>query len=596
MNNFIRYSVVSIVSVVVLAAQGTEPDQPDEVMRTMITRHYAYADERRIHYRRAGSGPPLVLLHASPGSSAGLESLIVELAENHTVIAIDTPGYGESEALGIDRPSIGDYAQALVPTLDALTLDTVDLYGTHTGAKITLEFAVEYPQRVRRAIIDGIGLYTDEERADRLANYTPSLEPQWDGSHLVTTWAMRREMLIFAPWYDRSGEGRRVADLRTPDQLHDMAVDFLRTGPGYWRGYHAAFLYDSAAALERLRVPSLLVAAPSDSLLEHLSRINKVPASVSIEVPDDLAGRIIEFLDGDSLAAAPPSPAVTRVAKAVRRDYVSTSVGQILIRKGGARTGRPLVLLNSSPTSSLSLEPLLLQMGADRPVYTLDNPGNGDSAPLPGTPTITDVAAVVLEAIQALGIDDYDVYGTHTGALIAMELAIADARVRHLILDGVTMFSAEQVEDYVANYANPMEVRADGTQLLWAWNFLRDGSLWWPWFKRTAQNTRVGVGAPSPEALQREFVEFIKGARTYHLNYQAAFVYPTRERLPLLTVPVCLCAGPGNLLADGLEEAGKLIPDAALITTPGAATPEAATETADLYRRFLADEALTPAD
>ena len=61
-----------------------------------IKRHYAYAGERRVHYRRAGEGAPLVLLHASPGSSAGLVSLIEDLAEHYTVIAIDSPGYGES--------------------------------------------------------------------------------------------------------------------------------------------------------------------------------------------------------------------------------------------------------------------------------------------------------------------------------------------------------------------------------------------------------------------------------------------------------------------------------------------------------------------
>ena len=579
-----------------LVLQGGHTDdglQHHEAKIKMITRHYAYAGERRIHYRRAGSGPPLVLLHASPGSSFGLEPLITALAGDHTVVAIDTPGYGESDALPIDRPTIGDYAEALVATLDALNLPLVDLYGTHTGAKITLDFAVEHPQRVRRAIIDGIGLYTDEERSSRLANYTPSLEPRWDGSHLATTWAMRREMFIFAPWYDRSGAARRVADLPTPDRLHDMAVDFLRTGPGYWRGYHAAFLYDSAPPLERLRVPSLLVATPGDSLLAHLARINKVPASVSIEVVEELAGRMLAFLEGGALADAPPAPPVSRVTDSVRRDYVTTSVGQLLVRKTGPEAGRPLLLLHASPTSSQSLEPLMLQMGTDRPVFTMDNPGNGDSTGLPGKPTIIDLAQIVVEAIKGLGLEDYDLYGTHTGALIAMEVAIADAqRVRHLILDGVTMFSAEQTEDYLAHYAKPMEVRADGTQLLWAWNFLRDGALWWPWFKRTAENTRAGVGAPSADDLQRELVEFLKGGRTYHLNYQAAFAYPTRERLPLLSVPTCLCAGPSNLLADGLEEAGALAPQAIVATTPGSDTPDAAARTADLYRRFLADTPL----
>jgi pimeloyl-ACP methyl ester carboxylesterase len=177
-----------------------------------IKRRYAYAGERRIHYRRAGTGSPLVLLHASPGSSFSLETLIGRLAANYTVIAPDTPGYGESAGLGLAQPEIADYAAALAETLDALKLGRIDLYGTHTGAKIALEFAIGHPARVRRLILDGIGIYTPDERAEMLEHYTPSLQPQWDGSHLVRAWAMRRDMHIFWPWYKRTSEARRVAD------------------------------------------------------------------------------------------------------------------------------------------------------------------------------------------------------------------------------------------------------------------------------------------------------------------------------------------------------------------------------------------------
>ena len=87
-----------------------------------IRRSYVYAGDRRVHYRRAGTGPPLVMLHASPGSSYVLEPLIMLLAGSRTVIAIDTPGYGESEGLGIEEPEIHAFASALVDTLDALGL------------------------------------------------------------------------------------------------------------------------------------------------------------------------------------------------------------------------------------------------------------------------------------------------------------------------------------------------------------------------------------------------------------------------------------------------------------------------------------------
>ena len=582
--------VAALMAASSLAAAAPRIGNAADAATETIQRHYAYAGERRIHYRRAGNGAPLVMLHASPGSSAGIESLIGRLAEHYSVVAIDSPGYGESAALGIDQPEIGDYADALAVTLDALNLDVVHLYGTHTGGKIALEFAVRNPERVTGVFLDGIGLYTPEERASRIANYTPSLEPQWDGSHLVRTWAMRREMQIFAPWYDRTGEARMARNLRSPQGLHDMAVDFLRAGQGYWRGYQAAFRYDAPAALKRVQVPTLLGGTPGDSLREHLARVDQVSPRVQIEQVDELVPRILDFFAPARLADAPPAPAVTRTANVVRRDYVSTSVGQLLVRKAGPDGGRPVVLLHASPASSRGLEPLLLELGSDRPAFTFDNPGNGDSAPLPGTPEIWDLAKVIGEAIDGLGLKDYDLYGTHTGALIAMEVAIANKEaVRHLILDGVTMFSEAETQDYLTNYVQPMQIRWDGTQLLWAWNFLRDGSLWWPWYNRTAAGTRAGVGVASPEVLHRNFVEFIKGGTTYHLNYRAAFAYPTRERLPLLEVPVLLCASESDPLADGLTEAGKLTANAVVRITPGRGTEEKAAATTDLYRRFLAD-------
>jgi pimeloyl-ACP methyl ester carboxylesterase len=377
-------------------------------------------------------------------------------------------------------------------------------------------------------------------------------------------------------------------------------VDFLRAIPNYWQGYTAAFRYDAPPALHRLNVPALLTALPTDPVGSHLKRIGEMPAKVKVSaLPNSsdpqgaLVERIVGFLAGDPLADAGAPPPVIPALGAVRRDYVDTSVGQLLMRRTGGGTGRPLVLFHASPGSSLGLEPLLLALGADRPAITFDTPGNGDSAPPRGPVEIRDLAKILGEAIDALGLKDYDLYGTHTGALVAMEVAIARSQqVRHLILDGVTMFSDSETQDLLANYPLPLQISSDGGYLIWAWNFQRDGSLWWPWYNRTASGARIGVRPLSPETQHRNFVEFIKGGATYHFNYRAAFAYPTRTRLPLIKTPTLLCASSSDVLLPGLAEAAQLAQHAQVRVTAGSTSSEAMKATVYLYRRFLADQTL----
>jgi pimeloyl-ACP methyl ester carboxylesterase len=78
-----------------------------------MRRCFVTVGQRQVHYRRAGEGPPVVLLHGSPRSSLALVELIEALAGRFCVIALDTPGYGTSDALPTARPSIADYAEAV---------------------------------------------------------------------------------------------------------------------------------------------------------------------------------------------------------------------------------------------------------------------------------------------------------------------------------------------------------------------------------------------------------------------------------------------------------------------------------------------------
>ncbi len=234
---------------------------------------------------------------------------MLELASVRSVWAIDTPGYGMSDPLPIPEPTAGDYADALAATIEAIGLHAADVYGAHTGAKIVLELAVRRPDLVRRLVLDGLGLYTPEERTELLDRYTPPLEPELSGDHLLRYWHMQRDMHTYWPWYRYEPSARMKRDLPDPPSLHRQVVDFLMAGEGYWKGYRAAFSHDTERALAEVSVPTLIVAWSKDPLRAHLDRFD--PSHwVRIEAPSSdghpvsaLARSIVEFLSVEEAGA-----------------------------------------------------------------------------------------------------------------------------------------------------------------------------------------------------------------------------------------------------------------------------------------------------
>lgn len=255
----------------------------------MIDRGFIRVDGRLIHYRKAGDGPPFVLLHGMPLSSRVLVPLVERHSAGRAVVGLDLPGYGESEPLEIERPSIGDYAAWLGKTLDAFGFDRVDLYGQNTGSMISVEFANGHPDRVRSLVLENLPVFTPEERVDFQVNYTPSLEPEEGGAHLVRAWNMRSAGAQFWPWY-RPEEANRIAQTGpSPAALAPEILDLLKAGPGYWKGFQAVFGFDGAAAISRLTVPAIVVSGTYAPLRGHLARIVNPPPSLRISAPSDRA-------------------------------------------------------------------------------------------------------------------------------------------------------------------------------------------------------------------------------------------------------------------------------------------------------------------
>ena len=175
-----------------------------------IRRHYVKIGRRRVHFRAGGEGPVALLLHQSPQSSTAMMPLAEKLRSRYCVVAPDSPGFGLSDPLAVETPTIEDIADALDEFAAALGLPEATVIGVHTGAEIALEFALRYPERVGFLILDGLALFTAEESEDILRHYLPPFTPRWDGSHLTWLWARLREQTIFFPWYKKDQAAREL--------------------------------------------------------------------------------------------------------------------------------------------------------------------------------------------------------------------------------------------------------------------------------------------------------------------------------------------------------------------------------------------------
>ncbi|MDA0369433.1 MAG: alpha/beta hydrolase [Proteobacteria bacterium] len=237
-----------------------------------VNRGFVEVDEGQIHYRACGSEdlPPLVMLHGSPLSALSIEPLIREFGHFFRVIAPDTLGNGDSSPQGKLPVTIPYLADGMLRGMAALGLKEYYVYGFHTGGNIGIEAALAQPKTIKKLIIDGMGLYSDKDRADLVANQAPEINPDMEGTQLLRAWHLVRDGKIFWPWWNRQASGVRGLGLPGPGELHDDVVELLKCSRTYHHNYRAALGYDKRPRAALLKLPVLVTAAETDMLRSYL--------------------------------------------------------------------------------------------------------------------------------------------------------------------------------------------------------------------------------------------------------------------------------------------------------------------------------------
>ena len=117
-----------------------------------------------------GEGFPLILLHGFTGEGSTWTSTVNQLKEKRKLVCIDIIGHGRSDSSeDLNRYDIMSVAKDIEQIIESFKWNTVDILGYSMGGRLALSYAMEYPHRVRKLILESSspGLKTEEERRNR---------------------------------------------------------------------------------------------------------------------------------------------------------------------------------------------------------------------------------------------------------------------------------------------------------------------------------------------------------------------------------------------------------------------------------------------
>jgi pimeloyl-ACP methyl ester carboxylesterase len=203
-----------------------------------------------IAYRRAGRGPPLLLLHGGLSDGRSWAPQLDSLAREYDVIAWDAPGCGGSSDPTTDL-RLADYATAAAELVHALDVGPVHLVGHSFGAGLALDVCARHPSLVGSLVLSGA-----------YAGWRGSLPPEEVESRL------RRGFADLAQppetWVDGylAGFFSRAAPARTVAAVRAMMLDVRPAGA---RSMMTAFAdADLRDVLSTIAVPTLLIYGAED--------------------------------------------------------------------------------------------------------------------------------------------------------------------------------------------------------------------------------------------------------------------------------------------------------------------------------------------
>ena len=259
-----------------------------------------------------GDLPVLVFVHGLGGRWQNWLLNIPAFMGSYRVVALDLPGFGESE-MPAEDVSIRGYARILDELLDELDIETADVVGNSMGGFVAAELTLSFSTRVKRLVlVSAAGLSIENLRR----------QPLLAGARLWavgTTWfGARADSVVTRP---RARRAALQLIVRYPERLSPaLAYELVQgTGaPGFIAALEALLEHSYRDQLAQIEVPVLVVWGRNDMLVprgdarEYVELIGDNARRVMfddtghvsmLERPSKFNALLAEFLAGDRVAA-----------------------------------------------------------------------------------------------------------------------------------------------------------------------------------------------------------------------------------------------------------------------------------------------------
>ena len=228
----------------------------------------------------------------------------------------------------------------------------------------------------------------------------------------------------------------------------------------------------------------------------------------------------------------------------MKRGYIDTPEGQIHYQTDGS--GQPLLMLHQACVSSDEYLPAIPILAKSCKVVAMDFPAHGNSDVPDREFTVEDYAQNVVSFLNGLGIKRTSIAGHHSGASIAVEVAVAYPEyVDKLILSGCPVYKPEVIEARLRGEDSKyqyMKITEDGAYLAKVWEIEKAKSR------------------PNLPIWHRMVVNHLMAGERDQDLHHAIFRYDMERRLPLIKSPTLIISGDKDVFYDMLEYTQSMVP------------------------------------
>jgi pimeloyl-ACP methyl ester carboxylesterase len=123
---------------------------------------FAVLDGLRVHYKRAGQGPTVLLLHGSASSVHSFERVAAVMAAWFDVIRPDIPGFGLTGPRADRDYRVPTYASTVARLMRVLDVHNYAVVGNSLGGNIARNLALDYPGQVDAMVLINATGYPDK--------------------------------------------------------------------------------------------------------------------------------------------------------------------------------------------------------------------------------------------------------------------------------------------------------------------------------------------------------------------------------------------------------------------------------------------------